>query len=678
MPGGDGGEPIAEGVEGPGRAPPPLARPDLPLRGLAALVLAHENAAQLGRLLGWLSGAGATAFLHLDPRAGAVRRAIAPALPEGARLLPEAACRRIAWGGYAMIEATLTLMRAALADPTTQHLCLLSGSHLPVQPPQRIAEFLFDGREHMDLRLAAAEPPERESLRRFWHRGLPGREGEQPVLRWANHNAWRLGRRDVARGLRGLTPMVGSQWWHMTAACARDLLAFLDANPWYAAFFRAGARIPDESFFQTLLAASPHGSRLGEPPSWQWIEAFSPRIVGATELAAARASGRPFARKFDSSREPLAVTDALDAATAPSPRRAPPIARGPGLPDGLRPIGPEPAPRPGEILAVMVVRNEALRLPCVLRDLRALGVDCVMLLDNRSEDGTRTVAAAEPGVHLFDAPGSYAGSNFGLAWMNPVLDRYARGHWTLVWDADQILVFPGRGPAGLRALCAHLDALGSEAMTAMLLDCFPEGPLSAVGFRPGDDLLDAAPWFEPGPFRREPADQFPHFQTYGGLRERLFFPEADPRRPGRWLRQRLYNLGWRVPGLRSQGWYRAMAPRRSPNLTIVPLLRWREGARLLAATHLTAPMTLAAEQPSGVALHFKFLQDFQARAEDAVARDAHFDGSREYRRYLEALRADPGFRLHSSRAVRYAGPEQLVSLGLMHDSAAWRAARARS
>jgi hypothetical protein len=109
----------------------------------------------------------------------------------------------------------------------------------------------------------------------------------------------------------------------------------------------------------------------------------------------------------------------------------------------------------------------------------------------------------------------------------------------------------------------------------------------------------------------------------------------------------------------------------------VPLVRWRPGARLVSSTHLLAPMALAAEQPSGVLLHFKFLQDFHMRAEDAVARGAHYDGSREYRRYLAALRADAGFRLHSPRAVRYAGAEQLVALGLMTDTPGWRAARAR-
>ena len=103
--------------------------------------------------------------------------------------------------------------------------------------------------------------------------------------------------------------------------------------------------------------------------------------------------------------------------------------------------------------------------------------------------------------------------------------------------------------------------------------------------------------------------------------------------------------------------------------------RWREGAALLASTHQLAPMHLAPGQPTGALLHYKFLQDFPARAVDAVQRDAHWDGSREYRRYLTALARDPDFGLHGPLSLRFEGPDQLTALGLMQDSPGWLAAR---
>jgi len=290
-----------------------------PLRGLACLVLAHDNAAQLALLLAHLSRDGARCLVHLDARARATRRDLAAqGVPPGARLLAAEDCVAADWGGFGIVEATLALMREALRDPDTRRLCLLSGAHLPVRPAAEIAAFLADDRERIDLRFACAEPPDAESLRRFWYRTLPGRESDSALLRLVNRHAWLLGKRDLARALRGMTPMVGGQWWCLTADCARHVLEFVDANPWYVRFFR-GAHIPDESFFHTIIGASPHAERLGAPPTWQVMEGYSPAVIRADMLPAALASGLPFARKFDMRLDPVAVNLALAAGDAAAP-----------------------------------------------------------------------------------------------------------------------------------------------------------------------------------------------------------------------------------------------------------------------------------------------------------------------------------------------------------------------
>ena len=346
------------------------------------------------------------------------------------------------------------------------------------------------------------------------------------------------------------------------------------------------------------------------------------------------------------------------------------------LPFGLRPVGALPDPAPGEIVGIVVARNEALRLGAAIRHARQLGVGPILVVDNLSDDATREAAAQYPRVHVVEAPGNFAAANFGIDWANALLDRFARGHWVLLFDADEMLVFPGSDePASLPRLCAHLDGLGSEGLVTVMLDLFPREPLHATRYQPDQGLLDAAPWFEPPRLRREGAPDAPYIATYGGIRERLFFPEADPARPARFLHQKLYNLGWRLPALRRADWFTRLAPRRSPNLTKLPLLRWREGSAF-RTNHSVAPLNLVADQPSGVLLHFKFLQDFHARVLDAVARDAHYNGSAEYRRYLAALKRDPDFTLHGPRSLRYAGPDQLAELGLLRDTAAWAKARA--
>jgi len=80
---------------------------------------------------------------------------------------------------------------------------------------------------------------------------------------------------------------------------------------------------------------------------------------------------------------------------------------------------------------------------------------------------------------------------------------------------------------------------------------------------------------------------------------------------------------------------------------------------------------------TGALLHFKFLNDFHARALEEVARDEHYDGATEYRRYAERLSQHPDMTFMYEGSVRFEGTSQLVRLGLMQDTGAWADARAK-
>jgi hypothetical protein len=297
----------------------PSRGPGQPLDGLACLVLAHENAGQLALLLQWLERGGARCYVHLDVRAAETRAALAALPLPNSQVLPAAESQRVEWGGFAMVAATLSLMRLAMQDaPATRAMLLLSGTHLPIRAAAAVGADLLDGREHIDLAFAASEPVERMSLRRFWYRSLPGREERRPLLRWVNRNTWWLGRRDLARGLRGMTPMVGSQWWCLSAGCVRHILGFLDANAWYERLFHYSS-IPDECLFQTLVGASAFVGNRAPSPLYQIKTGYSPRVLTVADLPTAAASGMPFARKFDTRVDADAVHLALEMAEGLAP-----------------------------------------------------------------------------------------------------------------------------------------------------------------------------------------------------------------------------------------------------------------------------------------------------------------------------------------------------------------------
>ena len=296
----------------------------------------------------------------------------------------------------------------------------------------------------------------------------------------------------------------------------------------------------------------------------------------------------------------------------------------------LQRLDHRPVPQGGaEIRAFLVVRNEALRLPDNLRHHRALGVSRFFVVDNGSSDGTVEFLLAQPDVHLFSTSGSFASSGFGMDWINGLLDAHGDGHWTLTVDADELLAYPGFESVALPRVCAHLDHLDAQGLFCMLLDMYADGPLRDIGYRAGDSLLAACPWFDPAPYRTVQAAAFPHVQLYGGVRERVF------------------------------GFSGAV----TPTLSKVPLVRWRAGMRFLLCTHALTPIRLA--QMTGALLHFKFLDDFHSRAMTEAARGEHFAGGLEYKLYAELLARNPALTLRDPNSVRLQDSRQLVEMGLM-------------
>ena len=64
-----------------------------------------------------------------------------------------------------------------------------------------------------------------------------------------------------------------------------------------------------------------------------------------------------------------------------------------------------------------------------------------------------------------------------------------------------------------------------------------------------------------------------------------------------------------------------------------------------------------------------------ARATEEAARDEHYDGAAEYRRYAEKLSQNPDLTLMYEGSIRFEETSQLVQLGLMQDTEAWAAVR---
>ncbi|MCB5408859.1 glycosyltransferase family 2 protein [Pseudogemmobacter faecipullorum] len=289
------------------------------------------------------------------------------------------------------------------------------------------------------------------------------------------------------------------------------------------------------------------------------------------------------------------------------------------------------------VLCAMVLRNEATRLPWFLEYHRRLGVGHFLIIDNGSSDGSRALLEAAPDVTLWATTASYKQSRFGLDWLNWVLLRHGHGHWCLVLDADELLVYPHSETRPLAALTEWLDLHHLPAMPAMMLDLYPDGPISAVSYQPGDDPLQSLAWFDSGNYSTQIQPALRNLWIQGGVRARQFF---------------------------------AQEPRRAPTLNKIPLIRWHWRYALLNSTHSLLPPKLnqvydetGGESLSGVLLHTKFLPEIIEKSAEEKERAQHFGAPQQFGGYYDAVIADPVLKSPQSR--RYQGWRQLEALGLL-------------
>jgi PST family polysaccharide transporter len=323
-------------------------------------------------------------------------------------------------------------------------------------------------------------------------------------------------------------------------------------------------------------------------------------------------------------------------------------------------IGTRHARRPGGIRAFSKCRNERLRLPAFLDHYRHLGVTQFFIVDNDSCDGSTEYLAAQPDVHLFRVTSRFSEARGGTDWLNALLREFGVGSWCVTVDIDELLVYPDSERTPLRALTEYLDQRGYEALSCLLLDLYPAGPLHECSYHPGDALLAAAPYFDAGGYERSQAGLCPNILIRGGMRQRIFYPEFNTRGRVAKMLDALFEL-------------RRPSP---PCLTKIPLVRWDRTSEYLNCNHFVSRKKVAPD--TGVLLHFKFLHDFHDHAVREAARGEYYNGASEYRRYAQRLNQNPALTLANDASIRFEGTGQLVRLGLMQETDAWAEARSTS
>lgn len=257
-------------------------------------------------------------------------------------------------------------------------------------------------------------------------------------------------------------------------------------------------------------------------------------------------------------------------------------------------------------VVILVVHNEADRLPFLLGYYRRLGFSQFLIVDNESTDNLAEVLSEARDVSLFRAEGSYRDARFGNDWINYVLSKYCHKKWVLYVDADEFLIFDGAPEVAIDALTESLERRRLSTLHTVILDMYSDKALSENTYAPGSDPLTVCPLFDAEGYETRYEELSQTTWIKGGVRARLFFD--DP-----WL---------------------------GPALNKTPLVSWRRHYAFIKSSHQLVPPRLNGPGPQslpalrGALLHFKFLASFREKVAAEQARQQHTAEYRSYQRVV--------------------------------------------
>jgi hypothetical protein len=272
---------------------------------IAYLILAHAQPQQLGRLVHRLDSPDARFYIHIDANTPETTFTAMQAAAPQACWIPRQPCR---WGGFSLVDASLRLIEAALADGC-DWLVLLSGQDYPLKHPDEIARTLAASpfAAHLDI-----QPDFAVGYRwQYWHFEKINGTLAGKIVQKVQRLCAPLG---LSRKLPAVLPHIraGSQWWMLSAPLARELIRFIQQNPPLIAFFRH-TLVPDEMFFQSIISSLYPPEKIG--PSLRQIEwqtgSWSPRTFEQQDAGRLIGSPALFARKFGADGLATAAIDRL-------------------------------------------------------------------------------------------------------------------------------------------------------------------------------------------------------------------------------------------------------------------------------------------------------------------------------------------------------------------------------
>ena len=254
-----------------------------------------------------------------------------------------------------------------------------------------------------------------------------------------------------------------------------------------------------------------------------------------------------------------------------------------------------------DIACILVQRNEYLRLEGYLEYYRSIGVNKFYIVDNASDDGkTIPYLLEQHDVELYSAAQAYSQSLYGVKWEEAIVQSKRVGKWTLIADADELLLFDSRFDT-LQMLSRHLEKEGHDTLYTPFVDMYAKNTISQTPYSKGKKILETCAYYDR------------HFYTFfdpnGGI-------TGDMNTYIGGVRSRVFGLNTVI-------------------LNKVPFFKYSPQHKLREGIHWIDNASLA--YGHAVLLHFKYIETFHTYVEEEIKRGQHWDGASEYQQYQEIL-----------------------------------------
>jgi hypothetical protein len=262
-------------------------------------------------------------------------------------------------------------------------------------------------------------------------------------------------------------------------------------------------------------------------------------------------------------------------------------------------------------------------------------VNHFIIVNNNSDDDFDRVTCDQADVTVFFTKASYRASKFGVYWINYLLLRFGCGHWCIVCDADEFLVYPFMDTRSLNDLTEYLDSINERSFSTPLVDFYSDKDKIQDNLINEDaNPLSILPYFDLSAYSKKYYPKHNNVFMQGGVRSRLFFDQSNS----------------------------------APAMNKIALVKWNFYYAYKSSTHILNPLKLNAvvyqTKTSGALLHFKFASDITKKIEIENEAKQHWNNSYEYTIYNKKIN-DVSF-FDPSVSIKYENWKTLVKFGFMN------------